>query len=113
MDMQFELFGGVPPAEAASARALAHRYYFTLVPPPAVAQAVERAAMLLARRYGARNPVRAERLHVSLHRVQLGREIDADLLDDALAAGAAIRRPGFDIAFDQVRTFARERPNTG
>ena len=111
MDMQFDLFGGSPDVE--SARPIEHRYYFTLVPPPALAQDIERDARLLARRHGARSPVRAERLHVSLHIVQRGREIGADLLEEAIEVGEVIRRPAFDLAFDQVQTFAGERPKSG
>ncbi|KRA53008.1 2'-5' RNA ligase family protein [Devosia sp. Root635] len=111
MEMQFELFGGSPAV--AQARALEHRYYFTLLPPPAVAQEIERGAALLGRRFGLRNVVRAERQHVSLHMVQRGREIGEDLLDEALSVGEAIRRPGFELAFDTVLTFAGQRPKTG
>ncbi|MGB3338389.1 MAG: 2'-5' RNA ligase family protein [Devosia sp.] len=111
MDMQFELFGGAP--ELAGAKPIEHRYYFTLLPPPAVAQEIERGATLLGRRYGIRNVVRAERQHVSLHIVQRGREIATDLLDDALEVGEAVRRPGFDLAFDTVLTWADKRPKSG
>lgn len=113
MDMQFELFGGAPPQDEPAQRSLDHRYYFTLVPPPAVAQDIERGAMLLARRVGARNLVRADRLHVSLHCVQQGREITQDLLDEALEAGGAVRRPGFTVSFDQVLSLSGNRAGTG
>ncbi|KQX40823.1 hypothetical protein ASD04_18825 [Devosia sp. Root436] len=95
------------------AKALEHRYYFTLLPPPALAQEIERGATALGRRLGVRNVVRAERQHVSLHIVQRGREIGDDLLGEALEVGEAIRRPGFDMAFDTVTTFAGQRPRTG
>lgn len=111
MEMQFELFGGAPAVEGA--KALEHRYYFTLLPPPALAQDIERGAELLGRRFGISNVVRAERQHVSLHMVQRGREIGGDLLDEALEVGEAVRRPGFDIVFDTVQTFAGQRPKTG
>lgn len=109
MEMQFELFGGEP----AAATALEHRYYFTLLPPPALAQDIEWGAKRLGRRLGARNVVRAERQHVSLHAVQRGAEISDDLLSDALEVGEAVRRPGFDIVFDTVMTFSGRRPKTG
>jgi 2'-5' RNA ligase len=111
MEMQFELFGGAPAL--AGAKALAHRYYFTLLPPPALAQEIERGARLLGRPLGVRNVVRAERQHVSLHPVLCGREIGGDLLDEALEVGEAVRRPGFDVVFDTVLTFAGGRPRTG
>lgn len=110
MEMQFELFGGAPVAEA---KALEHRYYFTLLPPPALAQEIERGAERLGRQFGVRNVVRAERQHVSLHMVQRGREIGGDLLDEALDVGEAVRRPGFDVVFDTMQTFAGARPRTG
>jgi 2'-5' RNA ligase len=109
MEMQFELFGGEP----AGVTALEHRYYFTLLPPPALAQKIEWGAKQVGRRLGVRNVVRAERQHVSLHQVLYGREIGADLLGEALDVGEAIRRPGFDIVFDTVMTFSGRRPRTG
>lgn len=118
MDGQLDFFGG------GSARALkpegtprdyVHRWYFTLVPPPAVAQDLEYAAGLLARRHGARYPTKAERLHVSLNGVwRSNDEIEPALVEDALEAGGAVRRPGFDIAFDIVQTFTGDsRSKTG
>ena len=111
MEMQFELFGGAPGV--AEAKALGHRYYFTLLPPPALAQTIEAGARRLGQRLGVRNVVRAERQHVSLHAVLRGREIGDDLLSEALEVGEAIRRPGFDVVFDTVQTFAGRRPKTG
>lgn len=118
MDGQLDFFGGVSTKALkpeASSRDYAHRWYFTLVPPPAVAQDIERGAQLLARRFGARYPVRADRLHVSLNGVWRSKdEIKPALIDDALVAGDAVRRPGFDIAFDTVQTFAGDsRSKTG
>lgn len=111
MDMQLDFFGGVAAEE--KAKALDHRYYFTLVPPPALAQRIERAAALLGLRHGVRRVVRAERQHVSLHAVQRGKEIAADLLADALEIGDAVRRPRFEMAFDTVRTFGGGRLHSG
>ena len=111
MEIQFELFGGAPAV--AEAKALEHRYYFTLLPPPALAQDIERGARLLGRRHGVRNVVRAERQHVSLHIVQRGKEIAGDLLEEAMEVGDAVRRPGFEVTFDRVQSFAGQRPKTG
>jgi 2'-5' RNA ligase len=118
MDGQLDFFGG------GSAKALkpvrtprdyVHRWYFTLVPPPAVAQDLEYGAQLLARRHGARYPTKADRLHVSLNGVWRSKdEIEPALIEDALEVGDAVRRPGFDIAFDTVQTFAGDsRSRTG
>jgi len=119
MDGQLDFFGG------GSDRALSrpgsprddfrYRSYFTIVPPPALAQDIERGAMLVARRYGARNPVRAERLHVSLNNVwRSTEEIVPTLVDEALEVGEAVRRPGFDIVFDRLQTFSGNgRSRTG
>ena len=118
MDGQLDFFGG-GSAQAlkpeASSRDYAHRWYFTLLPPPAAAQDIERGAQLLARRYGARYPTRADRLHVSLNSVWRSKnEAEPALVEDALEAGDAIKRPGFDIAFDTVRTFSGDsRSKTG
>ena len=106
MDMQLDLFGGGSALAPRSGGRAEHRYYFSLVPPPLHAQNIERGAQLLARRYGARNPVRADRLHVSLNGIRRGTELDQERLDDALEVGMSVRRPGFDIVFDTVQTFA-------
>lgn len=118
MDGRLDFFGGVSAKALKpepSSRDYAHRWYFTLMPPPAVAQDIERGAQLLARRYGARYPTRADRLHVSLNGVWRSRdEVEPALIEDALEAGNAIRRPGFDIAFDTVQTFSGDsRSKTG
>ena len=118
MDGQLDFFGGVSSKllkPDAASRDYAHRWYFTLVPPPAVAQDIERAGELLARRFGARYPARAHRLHVSLNGVwKSNNEIEPALIEDAIEAGNAVRRPGFDIAFDTVQTLAGDsRSRTG
>lgn len=116
---QLDFFGGGADrglkATDSPRDAYMHRWYFTLVPPPAVAQDIERGAQLLARRHGARYPTRAERLHVSLNGVWRNKdEIEPALIEDALEVGEAIRRPGFDIAFDMVQTFSGDsRSKTG
>ena len=109
MEAQFDLFGAAPTRVAA----LEHRYYFTLLPPPARAQEIERKAKQLGRRLGVRNVIRAERLHVSLNPVLHGREIGDELLEEALEIGETVRRPGFDIVFDTVLTFDGNRRKTG
>lgn len=111
MDGQLDFFGDAAYrslTQAASPRdEHAYRWYFTIVPPPALAQDIERAAMMVARRYGARNPTRASRLHVSLNGVWRNKdEIEPALAQEALEVGDAIRRPGFDIAFDKLQTFS-------
>jgi 2'-5' RNA ligase len=111
MDGQLDFFGGGSDprlsAPASSRDHYRHRYYFTLVPPPALAQDIERIADRLARHHGARSATRADRLHVSLNGVWRSvNEIEPALLDDAQEVGEAIRRPGFDIAFDKLQTFS-------
>ena len=118
MDGQLDFFGGgtaraLKPEEPS--RDYVHQWYFTLVPPPATAQDLERGAQLLARRFGARYPTRADRLHVSLNGVWRSKDaIEPALIEDAIEVGDAVRRPGFDIAFDKVQTFAGDsRSKTG
>ncbi|WP_332691643.1 2'-5' RNA ligase family protein [Devosia sp.] len=119
MDGQLDFFGGGSDRGlkgAGPAREdYRHRWYFTIVPPPALAQDIERGAALLARRFGARYPIRADRQHVSLNGVWRSKdEIEPALVDEALEVGDAIRRPGFDIAFDKLQTFAgNSRSKTG
>jgi 2'-5' RNA ligase len=57
----------------------------------------------------------AGRLHVSLNTVwRANEEVQSALIDDALEAGGAIRRPGFDLAFDRVQTWpGNSRSKTG
>jgi len=119
MDGQLDFFGGgsdrrLKPAGSPRDEYV-HRWYFTIVPPPAEAQRIEYGAGLLARRFGARNPTGAERLHVSLNGVWRSKEeIEPALVDDAMEVGDAIRRPGFDIAFDTLQTFSGDgRSKTG
>lgn len=117
MDMQLELFGKALAAESGQSSRGNEKYraYFTILPPPASAQDLERGAQLLARRSGARNPIRADRLHVSLNTVwRANDEPQQALLDEACEAGDAVRRPGFDIAFDKVQTWSGDsRSKTG
>ncbi|WP_375451631.1 2'-5' RNA ligase family protein [uncultured Devosia sp.] len=120
MDGQLDFFSGGGSdrrlrAPDAPRDANTFRYYFSILPPPALAQDIERGAALLARRHGARNLIRADRLHVSLNGVWRSTdEIESVLLDDALEVGNAVRRPGFDIAFDTLLTFAgQSRSQTG
>lgn len=119
MDGQLDFFGAGSDQKLSSVGSRRdedqYRWYFTIVPPPALAQDVERGAMLIARRYGARYPIRADRLHVSLNGVWRSKdEIEPALIDEALDVGAAIRRPGFDIAFDKLQTFGGDsRSRTG
>ena len=119
MDGQLDFFGGgsdggLKTAESPRDRYV-HRCYFTIVPPPLEAQRIERGAGLLAQRFGARYPTRAQRLHVSLNGVWRSRDpIEPALLEEAMEVGDAIRRPGFDIAFDRVMTFSGDnRSRTG
>lgn len=116
MDMQMDLFGGSTTvqglATADPPRCGEYRYYFTLVPPPSQAQDIERGAMLLARRFGARYPIRADRQHVSLNGIWRDHhDVANELLDEAIEIGAGIRRPGFDIVFDTVQTWAGSSPS--
>ena len=118
MDGQLDFFGSAHEPSLVStstSRDDKYRCYFTLVPPPATAQHIERGAQLLARRYGARNPTRSHRLHISLNGVwRSPDEIEPLLVDEALEVGAAIRRPGFDVAFDKLQTFSGDsRSRTG
>jgi 2'-5' RNA ligase len=107
MEIQPDLFGGGAVRTRLRSALPLHRYYFTLLPPPAVAQDMEYLALQLSRRYGARNPVRASRAHVSLTGVGQGDDLPPDRLDAALDAGDAIQRPRFDVCFDRVVTFGR------
>ncbi|MEO5805088.1 2'-5' RNA ligase family protein [Devosia sp.] len=109
MDMQLDFFGRPSVRDSNSAVDAEHRYYFTLLPPPALAQDIERGARILARRHNSRQPTRADRLHVSLNGVHMGEPMDTGDIEDAMAVGAAIRRPSFDLAFDRVQTFGRAR----
>lgn len=118
MDGQLDFFRGASERtlkSTASSREHKYRCYFTLLPPPAMAQDIERGGQLLARRYGARYPTRADRLHVSLNGVWRSMDaVEPALVDEALEVGETIRRPGFDIVFDTLQTFSGDsRSKTG
>ncbi|ODT76576.1 MAG: hypothetical protein ABS76_30605 [Pelagibacterium sp. SCN 64-44] len=98
MELEPDMFGHRPAA-------IEHRSYFALYPDPALAQRIERDARDLGRFYNVRRVVRAGRLHVSLHGLQRGPELASDHLEEALLVGEAIRRPPFDLVFDQVQTW--------
>lgn len=85
-----------------------HRWYFTLLPPPALAQDMEYFALRMSRRHGARRPVRAGRIHASLNGLGEGEEGSFDDLDTALEIGDAIRHPRFDVSFDRLITWGRQ-----
>lgn len=108
MDMQLDLFGGGAPKLVRAGRAFpTHRWYFTLLPPPVVAQDMEYFALRTSRRYGARRPVRAGRIHASLNGLAEGEDNSFDDLDAALEVGDAISRPRFDVCFDRLVTWGR------
>src|SRR3982751_3576516 len=100
-DPQLELFGQRQVRGGNSGIGPEHRYYFTLLPPPALAQDIEAYAGGLVHRHRNWRPTSAGRLHVSLNGVHRGGPMDADDINDALAVGASIRRSGFDLAFDR------------
>ena len=112
MDMQLELFPR-SRREKVAERRFEHRYYFAILPPPDIAQQVERWARELARQHRARDTIRAERLHVSLHGVLRGGMAERDLLDEAIEVGDAIRRPSFELSFDTLGTFGRAAGKVG
>ncbi|UXN73228.1 2'-5' RNA ligase family protein [Devosia sp. A8/3-2] len=112
MDMQLDLFGGGAPKLVRAGRAFpTHRWYFTLLPPPVIARDMEYFALRMSRRYGARRPVRAGRIHASLNGSAEGEDNSFDDLDAALEVGDAISRPRFDVCFDRLVT--RGRPAKG
>jgi 2'-5' RNA ligase len=119
MDMQLDFFG----TKDALGRRLSkprgpvesHRLYFTVVPPPAVAQDTAHKAELLARRFGVRHTTPATRLHVSLNTVwRADEQPQPALIEEALEVGDAVRRPRFDIAFNTLQTWSGDsRSRTG
>ena len=113
MDMQLDLFGGGAPMLTRAGRTLpTHRWYFTLLPPPALAQDMEYFALRMSRRHGVRRPVRAGRIHASLNGLGEGEDASFDDLDAALEIGDAIRHPRFDISFDRLTTWGRPAGRT-
>ena len=108
MDMQPDLFGTPAPAAAWPQ----HRTYFAVLPPPRMAQNLERLAKSFGRLHNVRRVVRAERLHVSLAGLACGAAPAPETLEDALAMGEAVRVPSFELCFDRLETWngGRVRP---
>jgi 2'-5' RNA ligase len=54
-------------------------------------------------------PIQAERLHSTLHHLGDHAGLPPALVEQARAAGAAVRVPAFEVVFDRVASFARPR----
>lgn len=106
-ELEPDLFGYKQPLSGAGfAR---HRSYFGLVPPPRVAQDLEHDARTWGREARARRVTPADQLHVSLNGISEGEPMAPELLEDALEIGGAIRRSRFEIIFDVLQTWDRNK----
>ncbi|WP_367178579.1 2'-5' RNA ligase family protein [Devosia sp.] len=102
-----DLFGNAKPTLLSGFSQ--HRSYFGLVPPPRVAQELERDARTWAREARATRATPASQFHVSLNGISEGEPMAPELLEDALEIGAAIRRARFEIIFDVLQTWDKNK----
>lgn len=88
-----------------------HNLFFALMPPPAVAEEVNRAAVQLRNTHGLTgNLIGADRLHVSLHAV--APDVSPLTVDAARFIGARVDAPRFEVVFDRVQSFDIHRAGT-
>lgn len=100
---QGSLFGG---EEAAPVETL----FFALMPPPAAAQALARAALELKQRHGLPGkPLDADRLHLSLHGLGEYAGLPPDLEARAREAAALVVSPPVEVRLDQAVSFGNPR----
>jgi 2'-5' RNA ligase len=106
-ELEADLFGYKQPVSSGSFPQ--HRCYFGLVPPPGVAQDLEHEARRWAREARGRRVTSADQYHVSLNGISDGEPMAPELLEDALEIGGAIRRSRFEIVFDVLQTWDRNK----
>lgn len=103
MDIDRDMFGNALPSHP---RAASHfRSFYSILPPPKLAQELENRAERWARPRGVRRVTAADRLHISLNRLPDGELTAPELLDDAIEVGAAMRRSAFDLCFDTMEAW--------
>lgn len=111
MDMDRDMFGNVPPI---GPRAASHyRSFYSILPPPKLAQELEDRAERWARPRGVRRVTAADRLHISLNRLPDGELTAPELLDDAIEVGASVRRPSFELCFDVMEAWNGHKDESG
>lgn len=111
MDIERDMFGSVSPA---GPRATSHfRSFYSILPPPKLAQDLEDRAERWARPRGVRRVTAADRLHLSLNRLPDGELTAPELLEDAIEVGAAMRRASFDLCFDVMEAWNGPKDDSG
>lgn len=86
-----------------------HNLFFALMPPPAVAEQVYRAAMSWRRAHGLTGKlVGADRLHVSLHGV--APDVSPLTVDAVRFIATRVDSPCFEVVFDRMQSFESHRP---
>ncbi len=111
MDMDRDMFGNVPPI---GPRAASHyRSFYSILPPPKLAQELEDRSERWARPRGVRRVTAADRLHISLNRLPDGELTAPELLDDAIEVGASVRRASFDLCFDVMEAWNGHKDDSG
>lgn len=111
MDIDRDMFGNIQPNHP---RAASHyRSFYSLLPPPKLAQDLEDRAERWARPRGVRRVTAADRLHISLNRLPDGELTAPELLDDAIEVGASVRRPAFELCFDVMEAWNGHKDDSG
>lgn len=84
-------------------RACFHRFFFALYPEAETAERIYRMAHGYRRQRGLRGwPTAAERLHVTLCPVHVGRELDGQELARVAQAAALVTKPSFVVGLDHI-----------
>ncbi|MGA9342844.1 MAG: RNA 2',3'-cyclic phosphodiesterase [Rhodanobacteraceae bacterium] len=89
------------------------RLFFAVFPDGDTAARIVHLASSLRDRLGLKGkPIRAERLHATLHFLGNYAGLPPDLVTSAIAAARRVEYPAFDVAFDRVGSFPgrRNRP---
>lgn len=111
MDIDRDMFG---IAEATKPRAASHyRSFYSILPPPKLAQDLEHRAERSARSHGVRRVTPADRLYISLNRLPDGELTAPEVLEDAIEVGASMRRSAFDLCFDVMETWNGPKDDDG
>lgn len=89
-----------------NAQAIDIRLFFALLPPPAVAARIFELGQQLQRAHRLKGmAMPADRLHCSLHRIDLSKRLLDAAVTRAQDAAARLRVEPFDVIFDQTMSF--------
>jgi RNA 2',3'-cyclic 3'-phosphodiesterase len=86
------------------------KLFFALFPPPVAASRIAELGQQLSRVHRLKGaPTAPDRLHCSLHRIDLETRDEASAVERAREAAARVRALPFDVAFDRTATFGKNQ----